>query len=89
MAEVPQGGVDGVVLRRLAFVGEAVMEQAHGNTEVIVTERGMRVRVFVFRWVFIPWEDVLGVTVPPIRGGNGPKLWRFVRVPRLTLQMAT
>jgi len=45
----------------------------------------MRVRVFIFKWVFIPWEDVLGITVTPIPGGNDPNLWRFIRVRRLTL----
>lgn len=54
-------------------------------TEVIVTDDGMKVRVFIFKWVFIPWEDVLGVTVPPIPGGNDPSLWRFIRVRKLTL----
>lgn len=53
-------------------------------TEVIVTEAGMKVRVFIFKWVFIPWEDVLGITVTPIPGGNDPNLWCFIRVRRLT-----
>jgi hypothetical protein len=53
-------------------------------TEVIVTKEGMKVRVFIIKWVLIPWEDVLGLTVTPIPGGNDPKLWRFVRVRRLT-----
>lgn len=53
-------------------------------TEVVVTEEGMKVRVFIFKWVFIPWEDVLDITVTPIPGCNDPNLWRFVRVRRLT-----
>lgn len=53
-------------------------------TEVIVSAAGMRVRVYFFKWVFIPWEDVLGITVTPIPGGNIPTLWRFVQVRRLT-----
>lgn len=51
-------------------------------TEVIVTATGMRVRVYFFKWVFIPWEDVLGITVTPIL--NIPTLGRFVQVRRLT-----
>lgn len=54
-------------------------------TEVIVAEAGMKVRVLIFKWVFIPWEDVLAITVTPIPGGNDPNLWRFIRVKRLTL----
>jgi len=54
-------------------------------TEVIVTNSGMKVRVYIFKWAFIPWKDVLGVTVPPIPGCNDPNLWCFVRVNRLTL----
>jgi len=53
-------------------------------TEVIVGKEGMKVRVFIFKWIFIPWQDVLDVTVPPIPGGNDPNLWRFIRVRRLT-----
>jgi hypothetical protein len=54
------------------------------HTEVVVTKEGMKVRVFIIKWVLIPWEDVLGLTVSPLPGGNDPKLWRFVRVRKLT-----
>jgi hypothetical protein len=43
------------------------------------------VRVHVFMWVFVPWEDVLGLTVTPIPGGNDPRLWQFIRVRTLTI----
>jgi hypothetical protein len=54
-------------------------------TEVIVTTRGIKVRVFIFRWIFIPWEDILDVTVPSIPVYNDPNLWCFIRVRKLTL----
>ena len=54
-------------------------------TEIGVTDTGMKVRVFVFWWVFIPWEDVLGVTVPPLPVYNDPRLMRLIRVRKLTL----
>lgn len=54
-------------------------------TEVIVTDVGIRARVCILKWVFIPWENVLGVTVPPIPGFDDPNLWRFVRVKKLTI----
>ena len=53
-------------------------------TEFDIADEGMRVRVFAFKWVFIPWEDVLGLTLPRIPGGNDPRLWHFVRVRKLT-----
>lgn len=55
------------------------------HTEVIVTTRGIKVRVFIFRWIFIPWEDILDVTVPSIPVYNDPNLWCFIRVRKLTL----
>lgn len=53
-------------------------------TEVITSAKGMKVRVFVFAWVFVPWEDVLGVVVPALPGANAPRRWHFVQVRRLT-----
>lgn len=53
-------------------------------TEIVVTEGGINARVFIFKWVFIPWEDVLGVTTPPLPSYNDPSLWCFVQVRRLT-----
>jgi hypothetical protein len=51
-------------------------------TEVIVTDRGIMAKVLIFRWVLIPWEDVMGITVTPLH--NDPDLWRFIRVRKLT-----
>jgi len=53
-------------------------------TEVIVTEKGMRARVLLFFWKFIPWKDVLGITVTPIPGSSDPSRMRCVQVRRLT-----
>ena len=54
------------------------------HCEVIVTKQGMKVRIFIIKWTFIPWKNVLGLTASPLPGGNDPKLWRFVRVRKLT-----
>jgi hypothetical protein len=54
-------------------------------TEVIVVEKGIKARVFLFFWVFIPWEDVLGLAVlPPALAAQDPYRWRLVQVKRLT-----
>lgn len=66
----------------LFFIGMSLLTL---YTEVIVTEAGMKVRVFIFKWVFIPWEDVLEITVTPLPGYSDPNLWRFIRVRKLTL----
>jgi hypothetical protein len=54
-------------------------------TEVVASDEGMKVRVLIFKWMFVPWEDVLGITITPLPGGNDPNLWRFVQVRKLTL----
>lgn len=56
-------------------------------TEVIVSDDGIKARVFVFKWVFIPWNDVLDVIATPLLGYAGyadSQLWCFVRVRKLT-----
>jgi hypothetical protein len=62
------------------------------HTEIVVTDRGLKARIFIFKWVFIPWEDVLGVIVPPIAiqygamwGADALRFMRAIRVRRLTL----
>lgn len=54
------------------------------HTEIIVTDGGMKARVFFIRWMFIPWEHVLDVGILPVPGYNDPSTWRCIRVQKLT-----
>ena len=80
----PIGDYVGLLLGSLIFlvIGGTLLTL---YTEVIVTEDGLKVRVLVFKWVFIPWAEVLGITVTPLPGANSPSLWRFIQVKRLTI----
>jgi hypothetical protein len=54
------------------------------HTEIIVTDKGIRARILLLKWVFIPWEDVLDVTVPSVLGYSNSSLMRFIQVKKLT-----
>ena len=57
-------------------------------TELIVIEKGIKAHIFLFFWVLIPWEDVLGLAVlPPVFAAHthDPYMLHLVRVKRLTV----
>ena len=53
--------------------------------EVDIDEAGLKIRVFIFFWRFVPWEDVIRITITPIVGANNPTQWRFIQVRKLTI----
>jgi hypothetical protein len=52
-------------------------------TEIIVADQGMWVRVFLLKWVFVPWEDVLNITTTP--STYLPALLHLIQVRKLTV----
>ncbi len=54
------------------------------HTEIVVTDEGMKIRVLIVKWMFIPWKDVLSVGVVPILGYYDPGSWYYIRVKKLT-----
>lgn len=55
------------------------------TAEVEICEQGMRVRIFILKRVFIPWQDILDVRPPPLPGYSDPSLWVFIQVRKLTI----
>jgi hypothetical protein len=65
----------------LVLYGAGVISTLY--TEIIITDLGMKVRILIFKWRFIPWQDVLGIS-PPVLGGSY-NVWRLIIVRQLTL----
>lgn len=55
------------------------------TAEIEVYEQGIQVRIFVFKRVFIPWQDILDIRTPNLPGYNDPSLWIFIQVRKLTI----
>jgi hypothetical protein len=73
----------GLLVGGCAFViGAGTVSTLH--TEIIVTNKGMKARVLIIGWVFIPWEDILDIGVVPMPRYNDPSTWRYIRAKKLT-----
>lgn len=55
------------------------------TSEIEVHEDGIQVHIFVFKQVFIPWQDILNVRTPNLPGYRDPSLWTFIQVRKLTI----
>lgn len=55
------------------------------TAEIEVHEQGIQVRIFIFKQVFIPWQDILDIRAPNLPGYSDPSLWTFIQVRKLTI----
>ena len=62
-----------------------VMPTINAYPEIKMTEDGLLVQIFVFRfvWKFIPWEDITELIKPPYFNRLGLSVW-VIQVKRLT-----
>ena len=66
----------------LMFMGVFFLSQFN---EIILGNKGIKVSVFYFFWIFVPWEDIIDITTHPFPGYRDPTLLRIIKVRNLTI----
>ena len=53
--------------------------------EIDIVNEGIKVSVFYFYWIFIPWGDIIDITTYPIPGFSNPSISRIIKVRKFTI----
>lgn len=53
--------------------------------EIQITDKTLRVRIFIFFWRDISWNDVVSLSSSPMPGASDIHRWCFIKVERLTV----